>query len=154
MEGPRNESMKEWGKDFKVQMKSKQTQMVSPRKGPQTQMSTAQVGNRNQSSGWQQEWWGPRPCCLVRTKQGLRATSSLRRTRKLRYVSDFLIFKYWPLVLFSTMCMDQTQHVYGLKPAQSHQPVTSVHRQKRHLSSRNIREHQPSAHDMLAGRKH
>lgn len=51
--------MKEWGKDFKVQMKSKQTQMVSPRKGPQTQMSTAQVGNRNQSSGWQQEWWGP-----------------------------------------------------------------------------------------------
>lgn len=41
--------MKEWGKDFKVQMKSKQTQMVSPRKGPQTQMSTS---GKQESEQW------------------------------------------------------------------------------------------------------
>ena len=55
----RKESMEEWGKDFKVRMKREHTQMVSPRKGLQTQMSTAQVGNRNPRRGWWGEWRPP-----------------------------------------------------------------------------------------------
>ena len=57
--GSKNKSMKEWGKDFKVQIKSKQTRVISARRGMQTQTSTVQVGSRNQRWGWQQEWEFP-----------------------------------------------------------------------------------------------
>lgn len=71
--------MKEWGKAFKVWMESKQTQMVSPRKGFANSDVNGPSG-KQVSDGWQ--WDGGRPQLPCRNKGSVTRASQFSKEPK------------------------------------------------------------------------
>lgn len=87
--------MKEWGKAFQVPVKSAQVCMVSPGKGDVNSGAAVRMGNSSGRRGWHGAG-GARPQLPCR-KEGSELPELLvffKRTRNLRLVRDFLIFKY------------------------------------------------------------
>lgn len=118
--------MKEWSKDFKVQIKSNKHEWWLLRgKGRMLECCQSEWG-AGVGAGVAARGGGPARVAHSSRAQGYQGSLLFKRTRNPRLGSDLLIFKRGP----SRTHVAHTQHIYGLNPAHSRWSVASAHQAK------------------------
>lgn len=115
--------MKEWSKDFKVQIKSNKHKWRLLRGKGRTLECCQSAWGAGVGVGVAARVGGPARVARISRAQGYQGCLLFKRTRNPRLGSDLLIFKCRP----SRTHVAHAQHIYGLNPAHGRWSVASAH---------------------------